>query len=205
VAARGRNNELPLPPEQGASGYQVLAFDRATLVSGSPNDALIGYGDTHGTAPVGMALFNGDTLLAVANGNRYYNKRDCVNPPPGRPPCTASVAIMDVSNPAEPRVNQTPVPNENDAFPRNVTLGPDGSTLYVPNAGCPEPTEACQQVKRLEVIATSVNQICWNFGGEWIPIADDAVDLGVYPKLKRRAPVSISIRGAKARLEFTVA
>ena len=156
VATRGRNNELPLPPEQGASGYQVLAFDRATLVSHSPNDALVGYGDTHGTAPVGMALFNGDNLLAVANGNRYFYESGCVSPPPGRPPCTASVAIMDVSNPAAPTVEQV-IPNADNAFPRNITLGPDGSTLYVPNAGCDQPTMACQEVKMLEVITTSVH------------------------------------------------
>jgi hypothetical protein len=156
VATRGRNNELPLPPEQGASGYQVLAFHRATLVSHSPNDALVGYGDTHGTAPVGMALFNGDNLLAVANGNRYFYESGCVNPPPGRPPCTASVAIMDVSNPAAPTVEQV-IPNADNAFPRNITLGPDGSTLYVPNAGCAQPTMACQEVKMLEVITTSVH------------------------------------------------
>jgi hypothetical protein len=156
VATRGRNNELLLPPEQGASGYQVLAFDRATLVSNSPNDALVGYGDTHGTAPVGMALFNGDNLLAVANGNRYFYESGCVSPPPGRPPCTASVAIMDVSNPAAPTVEQV-IPNADNAFPRNITLGPDGSTLYVPNAGCAQPTMACQEVKMLEVITTSVH------------------------------------------------
>ncbi|MGE5209189.1 MAG: hypothetical protein ACM3KL_07650, partial [Alphaproteobacteria bacterium] len=57
VATRGKNTLLPLPLESGATGYQVLAFDRATLVSHSPNDALVGYGDTHGTGPVGMALF----------------------------------------------------------------------------------------------------------------------------------------------------
>jgi hypothetical protein len=38
------------------------------------------------------------------------------------------------------------IPNENDAFPRDVTVGPDGSTLYVPN----------YNAKRLEVITTSV-------------------------------------------------
>jgi len=157
VATRGKNTQLPLPPEQGASGYQVLAFDRATLVSHSPNDALVGYGDTHGTGPVGMALFgNNDSLLAVANGNRYFSGGDCVNPPPGAPPCTASVAIMDVSNPQAPTVQQV-IPNSYNAFPRNITLGPDRTTLYVPNAGCSEPTEACQQVKQLEVITTSVN------------------------------------------------
>jgi hypothetical protein len=154
VAARGKNTVLPLPPEPGASGYQVLAFDRAMLVSGSPNNALVGYGDTHGTGPVGMALFGSqDSLLAVANGNRYYRNpdtgrisRDCRPPRPGTPPCTANVAIMDVSNPTEPRVQQTPIPAFSvDSFPRNVTLGPDGF-LYVPNA----------DAKMLEVITTSV-------------------------------------------------
>ena len=155
VATRGKNTLLPLPPEPGASGYQVLAFDRSMLVSGSPNNALVGYGDTHGTGPVGIALFGtNDSLLAVANGNRYYRESthrerispDCRNR--DLPPCTANVAIMDVSNPAEPRVLQTPVPAFSiDSFPRDVTVGPDGSTLYVPNANA----------KRLEVITTSVN------------------------------------------------
>jgi hypothetical protein len=93
-----------------------------------------------------MALFgNNDNLLAVANSNRFYNNRECVNPPPGVPPCTASVAILDVSNPAAPALRQI-IPNANNAFPRNVTLGRDRSTLYVPNA----------DAKLLEVITTSV-------------------------------------------------
>ncbi len=146
VAARGLNKELPV--ERGTAGYQVLAFDVSKLVSGnSQNDALVGYGDSGGTAPVGMALFgNNDSLLAVANSNRFYNNIECVNPAPGSPPCTASVAILDVSNPAAPAVQQI-IPNANDAFPRNVTLGPDGSTLYVPNANA----------KLLEVITTTAN------------------------------------------------
>jgi hypothetical protein len=153
VATRGKNTLLPLPAESGASGYQVLAFNRAMLVSHTPNNALIGYGDTHGTGPVGMALFGTqDSLLAVANGNRYYkvtghpNKisPDCRNR--NLPPCTANVAIMDVSNPAAPTVTQTVRASSIDSFPRDVTVGPDGSTLYVPNA----------DARMLEVITTSV-------------------------------------------------
>ncbi len=57
----------------------------------------------------------------------------------------SSVMSSNVSNPAAPAVQQI-IPNANDAFPRNVTLGRDGSTLYVPNA----------DARQLEVIATSV-------------------------------------------------
>jgi hypothetical protein len=154
VATRGKNTLLPLPPEPGATGYQILVFDRATLLSASPNDALVGYGDTHGTGPVGIALFGtNDSLLAVANGNRYYrepgNRRrispDCRNR--NLPPCTANLAIMDVSNPAAPTVQQTVPAYSISSFPRDVTVGPDGSTLYVPNA----------DAKVLEVITTSIN------------------------------------------------
>ena len=149
VAARGRNTQLPLPADPDARGFQVLGFNRSALVSASPNSAFVGYGDTHGTAPVGMALFNNDTLLAVANSNRFHaTGSECTNPtpPPGVPPCTANVAIMDVSNPAEPTVIQTVPASSNDAFPRNVTVGPDDSTLYVPNA----------DTNFLEVITTNV-------------------------------------------------
>jgi hypothetical protein len=91
-------------------------------------------------------LFNNDTLLAVANSNRFNNTgSECQNPPPGVPPCTANVAIMDVSNPADPTVTQTIPAYANDAFPRNVTVGPD-DTLYVPNANA----------QQLEVITTTV-------------------------------------------------
>ncbi len=147
VAARGRNTQLPLPLDPDARGSQVLGFNRSALVSASPNNAFLGYGDTHGTAPVGLGLFNNDTLLAVANSNRFDKTgSECRNPPPGVPPCTANVAIMDVSNPAEPAVIQAIPAFANDAFPRNVTVGPDDSTLYVPNA----------DANYLEVITTSV-------------------------------------------------
>jgi hypothetical protein len=53
---------------------------------------------------------------------------------------------MDVSNPAKPQVVQIIPAYANDAFPRNVTVGPDDSTLYVPNA----------DANYLQVITTSV-------------------------------------------------
>jgi hypothetical protein len=100
VAARGRNTQLPLPMDLDARGSQVLGFNRSALVSASPNNAFLGYGDTHGTAPVGLGLFNNDTLPAVANSTRFDKTgSECRHPPPGVPPCTANVAIMDVATP----------------------------------------------------------------------------------------------------------
>jgi hypothetical protein len=140
VAARGRNEEFP------NNGYQVLVFDVPTLLSDLPNNGFLGYGSSGGTAPVGMALFQNETLLAVANSNRFHANCECQENPEQ---CTANVAILDVSNPGSPTVQQvvnpfTPNPNSPD-FPRNVTVGPDDSTLYVPNAGA----------MKLEVITTS--------------------------------------------------
>jgi hypothetical protein len=142
VAARGRNKKFPI-----AHGYQVLVFDVPTLLSDSPNNGFLGYGDSGGTAPVGMALFNNETKLAVANSNRFHANCECQEHPEN---CTANVAILDVSNPGSPTVLEVvnpynPNPNSPD-FPRNVTVGPDDSTLYVPNAGA----------MKLEVITTSV-------------------------------------------------
>ena len=142
VAARGRNKKFPI-----ANGYQVLVFDVPTLLSDLPNNGFVGYGSSGGTAPVGMALFNNETKLAVANSNRFHANCECRENPEQ---CTANVAILDVSNPGAPTVQEVvnpynPNPNSPD-FPRNVTVGPDDSTLYVPNAGS----------MKLEVITTSV-------------------------------------------------
>ena len=141
VAARGRNKKFP------NNGYQVLVFDVPTLLSDLPNNGFLGYGSSGGTAPVGMALFQNETLLAVANSNRFHANCECQEHPEQ---CTANVAILDVSNLGSPTVQQVvnpynPNPNSPD-FPRNVTVGPDDSTLYVPNAGA----------MKLEVITTSV-------------------------------------------------
>jgi hypothetical protein len=141
VAARGRNKKFPIE-----EGFQVLVLDVPTLLSNSPNNGFLGYGNSGGTAPVGMALFNNETMLAVANSNRFHANCECREHPEQ---CTANVAILDVSNPGSPTIQQV-IPNPNNPnspdFPRNVTVGPDDSTLYVPNAGA----------MKLEVITTSV-------------------------------------------------
>ena len=107
-------------PGPGTSGYQILAFDVSKLVSKAPydvNDALVGFGDTGGTAPVGIALFNNDQMLAVANSNRFFSKLP-------QPAGDTNVAIFDVSNPRTPTVITTipPTPTSADNFPRDVTL-----------------------------------------------------------------------------------
>ena len=118
-------------------GYQIFSLrcrKSRGCISNSPNNAFLGYGDSGGTAPVGLALFGtNDSLLAVANSNRYYYETVCSANPAD---CTASVAILDVSNPAAPTVQQivrNPDNPNSSAFPRDVTIGPDGSTIYVPN------------------------------------------------------------------------
>lgn len=106
---------------------RVLAFDVAALLSADPNKSLIGYADSGGSAPVGMTLFNRDQLLAVTNSNRFTP-----NNPPGDPNIT-NVAILDVRQPSKAKViNSLPSAGKGD-FPRGVSVGPDGTTLYVTN------------------------------------------------------------------------
>jgi DNA-binding beta-propeller fold protein YncE len=109
---------------------RVLAFSTAMLES-SPNNALLGYADTGGTAPVGIALFHGQQLLAVANSNRFDTG-------------TANAAILSVANPAAASVVQTVATG---LFPREVSVGPDDATLYLTN----------YDSDTLEVISTTVH------------------------------------------------
>ena len=108
---------------------RVLAFSTATLES-NPNNALLGYANTGGTAPVGITLFHGDQLLAVANSNRFNTG-------------TANATILYVANPSSASVVQT---IGTGLFPRDVTIGPEGTTLYLTN----------YTSQTLEVISTSV-------------------------------------------------
>ena len=108
---------------------RVLAFSTALLES-SPSAALLGYADTGGTAPVGITLFHSDQLLAVANSNRFNTG-------------TANATILSAYSPAAPAVLTT-IPT--GLFPREVTLAPDASTLYLTNYSS----------STLQVISTSV-------------------------------------------------
>jgi hypothetical protein len=95
---------------------RVLAFNTALLES-NPNNALLGYADTGGAAPVGLQLFHNDQLLAVANSNRFNTG-------------VANATILNVSSPASASVVQT-IPT--GLFPREITVGPDDATLYLTN------------------------------------------------------------------------
>jgi DNA-binding beta-propeller fold protein YncE len=134
VAARGSN--------------LVLAFDVGKLLY-FPNYALVGYGDLNGigTAPVGLALFHQDQLLAVANSNRFSDGTTGMT----------SVAILDVRDPSAVTAVRTIESQSICSFPRGVTLGPDGDTLYVANFGT-LPTGTCAPAapSTLQVIRTFV-------------------------------------------------
>jgi DNA-binding beta-propeller fold protein YncE len=104
VAARGDN--------------RVLAFSTALLES-NPDNALLGYANTGGTAPIGIKLFHNDQLLAVPNSNRFNEVGGVAN-----------ATILNVADPASAKLMLT-IPTGN--FPRNITVGPDGSTLYLTN------------------------------------------------------------------------
>ena len=95
---------------------RVLAFDTAKLES-DPNNALLGFASTGGTAPVGVRLFHNDQLLAVANSNRFQTGM-------------ANATILDVASPSSASVVAT-IPAGN--FPREITVSADGATLYLTN------------------------------------------------------------------------
>ncbi len=100
VAARGDN--------------RVLAFSTGMLEANAGN-ALLGYADTGGTAPVGLRLFDNGKLLAVANSNRFNTG-------------TANATVLSVAVPAAASVVQTVATG---TFPREITVGSDGLTLYL--------------------------------------------------------------------------
>lgn len=95
---------------------RVLAFSTAKLELDQDN-ALLGFASTGGTAPVGVRLFHNDQLLAVANSNRFQTG-------------TANATILSASSPSSANVVATIATGN---FPREITVSPDGMTLYLTN------------------------------------------------------------------------
>lgn len=101
VAARGEN--------------EVLAFSTQMLES-NPDDALLGEANTGGVAPVGLQLFDGGRLLAVANSNRFST-----------PLAPGNLTILRATA-VSPAVVATAATS---LFPRNLTKAADDRTLYL--------------------------------------------------------------------------
>ena len=91
----------------------VLAFGAKALEK-NPNAALLRAIASGGASPVGLALFDRDTKLLVANSNRFANG-------PG------SATVIDL-NDAKGKVLQT-IPTGD--FPRNVAVSADGKMLVL--------------------------------------------------------------------------
>lgn len=100
VTARGDNN--------------VLVFDTKALEQ-DPKHAFVRAIPSGGEAPVGLALFDGDRKLLVANSNRFAGG-------------SGSAAVMDLADPAKPVKVQTIKTGD---FPRNITVSADGKTLLM--------------------------------------------------------------------------
>jgi DNA-binding beta-propeller fold protein YncE len=95
---------------------RILVFSPRLLES-DPEHALLHAFSTNGEAPVGIRLFAEDRMLAVANSNRFADA-------PG------AAAIFSISKSRDATTLQTLAAG---GFPRNITLSPDGRSLYLTN------------------------------------------------------------------------
>lgn len=87
------------------------------MLESNPDQALLGYADSNGTAPVGIRLFHNDQFLAVANSNRFNNG-------------VANATILSVASSTAISVLATITTG---SFPREIDVGPDDATLYLTN------------------------------------------------------------------------
>jgi fructose-1-phosphate kinase PfkB-like protein len=94
----------------------VLQFNPALLES-DPDHAFLRSIPAGGDSAVGLLLFDHDSLLAVANSNRFANS-------------AGSLTLLNVAKPAEPSLLQT-LPT--GTFPRNLSLASDGRSFYLTN------------------------------------------------------------------------
>ena len=95
---------------------QILAFS-PQLMESDPEHALLHAFSSNGEAPVGIRLFAQDRMLAVANSNRFADA-------PG------SAAIFSIGKPGDAMLLETFTAG---GFPRNITISPDGRSLYLTN------------------------------------------------------------------------
>ncbi len=94
---------------------KILVFNAAALEH-DPEHALIRTIDTGGEAPVGLALFDHDRKLLIANSNRFTDG-------PG------SATVIDLTiDPAKQPVVQTIKTGD---FPRSITVSTDGRNLLL--------------------------------------------------------------------------
>jgi DNA-binding beta-propeller fold protein YncE len=93
---------------------RVLVFDTKALET-DRSHAFLRAIPTSGEAPVGLRVFNGGKSLLVANSNRFSGG-------------SGNATLFDLSDGAKPLLKQKIKTGE---FPRNITVSPDGTTLYL--------------------------------------------------------------------------
>ena len=92
----------------------ILVFDAAALEH-DPAHAFLRTFTTNGITPVGLALFDHDSKLLVANSYRY-------SVAPG------NATVVDLTNPTAPKFLQT---IKTGNFPRDITVSPDGRSMLL--------------------------------------------------------------------------
>jgi DNA-binding beta-propeller fold protein YncE len=92
----------------------ILVFDAAALEH-DPEHAFVRTLETNGIAPIGLALFDHDRKLLVANSNRFSFG-------------SGNATVIDLVDPAKPTFLQT---IKTGLFPRNITVAPDGRSLLL--------------------------------------------------------------------------
>ncbi len=93
---------------------KVLIFD-AQALENDRKHAFVGAISSGGEAPVGIALFDNDRKMLVANSNRFAGGG-------------GKATVFDVADRAKPTLLQT---IQTGAFPRNITASPDGKSLLL--------------------------------------------------------------------------
>ncbi|HZL49904.1 MAG TPA: beta-propeller fold lactonase family protein [Terracidiphilus sp.] len=95
---------------------KVLRFSPSLLES-DPENAFLGAVDTGGDAPVGLGLLPNGKRLIVTNSNRFGKHG-------------GEISIIDITHSSDRAAIQR-VPAGD--FPRNITIAPDGKTIFVAN------------------------------------------------------------------------